>query len=169
MFTEIQSAVLGGGRHVICHSIIESGPRSGSCLDPGPWCSNWNLHVWVGLTRESLFEILARSETRFLDPKFSRDSHETRKSKLVARLTSRESCRLKFFSETRENRVSLGNFAAGIASYESCRKKFCSKTRFLRVLQTNFVARLASLANRNFVARFARIITNFNPGVLREF
>jgi hypothetical protein len=38
------------------------------------------------LTRESLFEILARSATHFLDPKFSQDSCETRESKLVARL-----------------------------------------------------------------------------------
>ncbi len=56
----------------------------------------------VGLTRESLFEFLARSETRFLDPKFSRDSRETRESKLVVRLASRESHRQKFRSKTRE-------------------------------------------------------------------
>ncbi len=32
------------------------------------------LYVYgLGLTRESLCEILARSETRFLDPKFSQD------------------------------------------------------------------------------------------------
>jgi hypothetical protein len=35
-------------------------------------------------------------------------------------------------------------------------------------LADNFVARLTSLANRNFVAKLARIITNFNSGVLRE-
>jgi hypothetical protein len=41
-----------------------------------------SLHgLELGLTRESLFEILARSETRFLDPKFSRDFRETRESK----------------------------------------------------------------------------------------
>ncbi len=56
----------------------------------------------VGLTRKSLFEILARSETRFLDPKFSRDFRETCESKLVARLASRESHRQKFRSENRE-------------------------------------------------------------------
>ncbi len=50
----------------------------------------------VGLTQESLFEILARSETRFLVPKFSRDFRETRESKLVARLASRESHRQSF-------------------------------------------------------------------------
>ncbi len=60
----------------------------------------------VGLTREPLFEILVRSETRFLDPKFSRDSRETRETKLVARLASRESRKRKFCSETREKRVS---------------------------------------------------------------
>jgi hypothetical protein len=65
------------------------------------WCS------WLGLTRESLFEIIARSETRFLDLKFSRDFRETRESKLVARLASRESHRQKFRSENREKRVSL--------------------------------------------------------------
>jgi hypothetical protein len=120
------------------------------------------------LTQESLFEILARSETRFLDPKFSRDFRETRESKLVARLASRESHRQKFHSENREKQVLLRNFVAKIASYEPRRKKFCRKTSFSRVSQTNFVARLASLANRNFVARLARIITNFNSGVLRE-
>ncbi len=127
------------------------------------------LHPRVGLTRESLFEILARNETRFLDPKFSRDSRETCEPKLVARLTSRESRRQKFRSKTHEKQVSLRNFVARIASYESRRKKFRSKARFSRVSQTNLVARLASLANRNFVARLARIITNFNSGVLREF
>jgi hypothetical protein len=60
----------------------------------------------LGLTRESLFEILARSETRFLDPKFLRDSCETRESKQVARVTSRESRRLKFRSGNRFLRVS---------------------------------------------------------------
>ncbi len=55
-----------------------------------------------------------------------------------------------------------------IASYETHRKKFHSKTRFSRISQTNCVVRLASLANRNFVARLARIITNFISGVLRE-
>ncbi len=45
------------------------------------------------------------------------------------------------------------NFVARIVSYESRKKKFLSKTRFSLVLQTNFVA---------------RIITNFNSGVLRE-
>jgi hypothetical protein len=102
----------------------------------------------VGLTRESLFEFLARSETRFLDPKFSRDSRETRESKLVVRLASRESHRQKFRSETREKWVSLWNFVARIASYESPSKKFRSKTSFSRVSQTNVVARLASLANK---------------------
>jgi hypothetical protein len=120
------------------------------------------------LTRESLFEILARSETRFLDPKFSQDFRETRESKLVARLGSLESHRQKFRSENREKRVLLRNFVARIASYESRTKNFRSKTRFSRVSQTNFVARLASLANRNFAARLARIIINFNSGVLRE-
>jgi hypothetical protein len=122
----------------------------------------------LGLTRESLFEILARSETCFLDPKFSRDFGDTCESKLVARLASCESHRQKFCSENCEKRVSLRNFVARIASYESHRKKFCSKTHFSRVSQTNFVARLASLANKNFVARLAKIITNFNSGVLRE-
>jgi hypothetical protein len=121
-----------------------------------------------GLTRESLFEILARSETRFLDPKFSRDSRETRESKLVARLASLESHRQKFCSETCEKWVSLWNFAVRIASYESRRKKFFSKARFLRFSQSNFEED-ASHANRNFVARLARIITNFNSRVLREF
>ncbi len=120
----------------------------------------------VGLTRESLFEILARSETCFLDPKFSRDSRQTRE--LVARLASREFHRQKLRSETREKRVLLRNFVARIASYESHRKKFRSKTRFSLVSQTNFIVRLASLANRNFIARLVRIITNFNSGVLRE-
>jgi hypothetical protein len=120
------------------------------------------------LTQESLFEILARSETRFLYPKFLRDFCETRESKLVARLASHESHRQKFRSESCEKRVSLWNFVAGIASYESRSKKLSSKTRFSRVSQTNFVARLASLANINFVARRSRIITNFNSGVLRE-
>ncbi len=92
----------------------------------------------VGLTRESLFEILARSETRFLDPKFSPDFRETRESKLVARLASRESHRQKFQSEKREKRVLLRNFVAKIASYESRRKKFRDKTRFSQVLQTNY-------------------------------
>ncbi len=108
--------------------------------------------------RDSLFrpKILAR---------FSRDSQvkissETRFSRVL---------QTEFCSETCENWVLLWNFVAGIASYESRRTKFCSKTRFLRVLQTNFVARLASLTNRNFIARLVRIITNFNPGVLREF
>jgi hypothetical protein len=122
----------------------------------------------IGLTQGSLFEILARSETRFLDPKFSRDFRETRESKLVARLASRESHRQKFHSENREKRVLVRNFVAKIASYEPRRKKFCRKTSFSRVSQTNFVARLASLANINFVARLARIIINFNSGVLRE-
>jgi hypothetical protein len=128
-----------------------------------------HLHLlWVGLTRESLFEILARSETRILDPKFSRDFRETRESKLVARLAFRESHRQKFHSKNREKRVFLRNFVAKISSYKPRRKKFRTKSSFLRVSQTNFVARLASLANRNFVATLARIITNFNPGILRE-
>ncbi len=66
----------------------------------------------IGLTRESLFEILARSETRFLDPNF----RETRESKLVATLASRESHRQKFHSENCEKRVLLQNFVAKIAS-----------------------------------------------------
>jgi hypothetical protein len=32
----------------------------------------------VGLTRESLFDILARSKTRLLDPRFLQDFRETR-------------------------------------------------------------------------------------------
>ncbi len=119
-------------------------------------CRHCILDWLLGLTRESLFEILARSETRFLDPKFSRDFRETRESKLVARLASCESHRQKFHSENRQKRVLLRNFVAKIASYEPRRKKFCRKTSFSRVSQTNFVARLA------------RIITNFNSGVLRE-
>jgi hypothetical protein len=92
----------------------------------------------VGLTRISLFEILSRSETRFLDPKFSRDFRETRESKLVAKLAFREYHRQKFRSENSEKRVSLGNFIASIASYgshknkfrsESCKQKFHSETR----------------------------------------
>ncbi len=126
------------------------------------------LQSQIGLTRESLLEILARSETRFLDPKFSRDFRETRESKLIARLASYESHRQKFHSENREKRVLLQNFVVKIASDEPRRKIFCRKTSFSRVSQTNFVARLARLANRNFVARLARIITNFNSGVLRE-
>ncbi len=122
----------------------------------------------LGLTRESHFEILARSKTRFLDPKFSRDFPETRESKLVARLASRESHRQKFRSKNCEKRVLLRNFVAKIASEESRRKKFRSETRFSRVSQTNFVARLASLANRNFVAKLTKIINYFNSGVLRE-
>jgi hypothetical protein len=122
----------------------------------------------VGLTQESLFDILVRSKTRFLDPRFLRDFCETRESKLVARLASRESHRQKFRSKNCEKRVLLRNFVARITAYESRRKKFCSKTCFSRVSQTNFLARLASLANRNFVARLARIINNFNSGVLRE-
>ncbi len=110
-----------------------------------------------------------QSETRFLDPKFSRDSRETSKLKLVARFASSESRRQKFPTETREKRVSLLNFVVRLTSYESHRKKFHSKTRYARVSQTSFVARLVSLASRNFIARLARIITNFNPGVLREF
>jgi hypothetical protein len=86
--------------------------------------------VYIGLTRESLFEILARSETRFLDPKFSRDFRETRESKLVARLASRESHRQKLHSENREKRVLLRNFVAKITSYEPRRKKFRRKTSF---------------------------------------
>jgi hypothetical protein len=85
--------------------------------------------VYLGLTRESLFEIFARSDTRFLDPKFSRDFCETCESKLVARLASRESHRQKFRSENCEKRVLLRNFVAKIASYKSLRKKFCSETR----------------------------------------
>jgi hypothetical protein len=65
----------------------------------------WREGLRLGLTQESLFEILARSETRFLNPKFSRDFRETRESKLVARLASRESLRQKFRSENREKRV----------------------------------------------------------------
>jgi hypothetical protein len=45
----------------------------------------------VGLARKSLLKILARSKTRVLDPKFSRDFRETCESKLVARLASCES------------------------------------------------------------------------------
>ncbi len=123
----------------------------------------------VGLTRESIFEIRARSEARFLDPKFSRDSRETHESKLVARLASCETRRQKFCSKTHEKRVSLQNFVARIAYYESRGKKFRRNARFSRVSQTNLEARLASLANRNFVARLARIITNFNSEVVREF
>jgi hypothetical protein len=87
----------------------------------------------LGLTRESLFEILARSETRFLDPKFLRDSRKTREFKLVARLTSLKSCRQIFHSETCEKRVSLRNFVTRFASYRSRRKKFRCKTRFSQV------------------------------------
>jgi hypothetical protein len=58
------------------------------------------------LTRESLVKILARSETRFLDPIFSQDFREIRESKLVARLASPESHRQ--------------NFIARIAKSESC-------------------------------------------------
>jgi hypothetical protein len=47
------------------------------------------LSSQLGLTRESLFEILARSKTRILDPKISRHSRETCESKLVARLADR--------------------------------------------------------------------------------
>ncbi len=47
----------------------------------------------LGLTRESLFEIFARSETRFLDQIFLQDSCKTSKLKLVARLASCESQR----------------------------------------------------------------------------
>ncbi len=121
------------------------------------------------MTRESLFEILTRSETRFLDPKFSRDSRKTYESKLIARLTTCESCRQKFCNKTHEKRVSLRNFIARIASYESRGKKFRSKACFSRVSHTNLLVRLASLANRNFVVRLARIITKLNSGVLREF
>jgi hypothetical protein len=42
-----------------------------------PFIQQFRFQLFIyelGLTRESLFEILARSETRFLDPKFSRDS-----------------------------------------------------------------------------------------------
>jgi hypothetical protein len=92
-------------------------------------CLSYHGLLILGLTRESLFEILARSETHFLDPKFSRDFCETCESKLVARLTSCESHRQKFRSENREKQVSLRNFVAKIASYESLRKKFCSETR----------------------------------------
>ncbi len=102
------------------------------------------------LTRESLFEILARSETRFIDPKFLRDSHETRESKLVARLASCESRRQKFCRENCKKRISLQNFVASIASYESRTKRFHSKTRFLRGSQTNLVARLTSLRKQKF-------------------
>jgi hypothetical protein len=105
----------------------------------------------LGLTRESLFEILARSETRFLDPKFSRDSRKTHESKLIARLTSCESCRQKLRSKTHEKRVLLRNFVATIASHESRGKKFRSKACFSRVSHTNLIARLVSLANRNYV------------------
>ncbi len=64
------------------------------------------LRVRCRVDTRPLFEILARSETRFLDPKFSRDPRETRVSKLVARLTSRESLRQKFRSENRFLQVS---------------------------------------------------------------
>jgi hypothetical protein len=101
------------------------------------------LSSQLGLTRESLFEILARSKTRILDPKILRDSRETCESKLVARLADR-------------------NFVVRIA-----RSKSRNKILY-QVLQINFVARLASLANKNFVARLARIITNFNSGALQE-
>ncbi len=93
------------------------------------FCLSYHGLLILGLTRESLFEHLARSETRFLDPKFSRDFCETCESKLVARLTSCESHRQKFRSENREKRVLLRNFVAKIAFYESLRKKFCSETR----------------------------------------
>jgi hypothetical protein len=80
----------------------------------------------LGLTRESLFEILARSESCFLDLKYSRDFRETRESKLVARLASRESHKQKFHSENREKRVLLRNFLTKIVerlvSRESHRK-----------------------------------------------
>jgi hypothetical protein len=156
---------------LILAKVIYIQTQAHSCVDPGTGnvhASGQPGYVEVGLTRESLFETLARSETRFLKPKFSRDSRETRESKLVARLASRESHRQKFCSENREKRVLLRNFVARIASYESRRNKFRSKTRLLRVSQTNFVVRLASLANRKFVASLARIITNFNSRVLRE-
>jgi hypothetical protein len=112
-------------------------------------------YKYLGLIRESLFEILARSETRFLDTKFSRDFRMARESKLVARIASHESHRQKFHNENREKQVLLRNFVAKIASYEPRRKKFHRKISFSRVSQTNFVARLAR-------------ITNFNSGVLRE-
>ncbi len=112
-----------------------------------------------GLTRESLFEIFARSETRFLDPKFSRDSQ--------VKIGSVTCCSRVSQRET-SWRFSLLNVVARLTSYESRRKKFRRKTCYARVSQTNFVARLASLANRNFVVRLARIITNFKCGVLRE-
>ncbi len=80
-----------------------------------------NVKSSLGLTRESLFEILARSETRFLDPKFSRDFRETHESKLVARLAFREPHRQKFRSENREK--------------PSLATKFRSENRFLRVSQ----------------------------------
>jgi hypothetical protein len=112
-----------------------------------------------GLTPEPLFEIFARSETRFLDSIFSRD--------LWVKIGSETCCSRVSQTETSQ-RFSLLNFVARLTSYESCRKKFRSKTCYAQVLQTNFVAILASLANRNFVVRLARIISNFNPGVLRE-
>ncbi len=145
---------------------------------PDPMTTLTPWHPWVddipglgthmlqlGLTRKSLFEILVRIETRFLDPKFSRDFRATCESKQVARLASCESYRQKFHSENREKRVLLRNFVEKIASYEPRREKFRRKTSFSRVSQTNFVA---SLANRNFVARLTRIITNCNSGVLTE-
>jgi hypothetical protein len=55
-----------------------------------------SIYSKLGLTQESFFEILARSETRFLDPKFSQDSPKTRKFKLVTRLYSRKYRRQKF-------------------------------------------------------------------------
>jgi hypothetical protein len=98
----------------------------------------------LGLTRDSLFEILREKRDSLFRPqilaRYSRDSRVK---------ISSETRRLKFRSKTRVKQVSLRTFVAGIASYESRRKKFQSKTRFSRVLQTNFVARLASLANRN--------------------
>ncbi len=84
-----------------------------------PSCPDLAAIFWLGLTRETLFEILARIKTRFLGPKFSRDSRDTHDLKLVARLASRESRRQKFRSETRFSRVPKTYFVARLASRKS--------------------------------------------------
>ncbi len=129
-------------------------------------------HMLLVTKTTSAWRDTARVDTRitFWNSRDKRDS--LFRPKILARFSrvkiSSESHRQKFRSGNREKWVSLWNFVARIASYESRRKKFRNKTRFSRVSQTNFVARLAGLANRNFVARLTRIITNFNSGVLRE-
>ncbi len=91
---------------------------------------------WLGLTRETLFEILAIRETRFLDPKVSRDSQVKISSETcflqtnsVARLASYGSRRQKFHSKACFSRVSQANFVTRLASYESCKQKFRRETR----------------------------------------